>query len=49
MTRNGLILMVLGTVAIYLNTYALAFMGHDPLLALSGIIPLAAGLFREVL
>jgi hypothetical protein len=49
MSRNGLILMFLGTAAIYLNAHALGSVGHDPLMAFTGVVPLAFGLFREVL
>lgn len=49
MSRNGLILMFLGVAAIYLNAHALNAVGHDPLMAFTGLLPLAFGLFREVL
>lgn len=49
MSRNGLILMFLGVAAIYLNALALNAVGYDPLMAFTGVIPLAAGMLREVM
>jgi|688.fasta_scaffold437946_2 hypothetical protein len=48
MSRNGLILMVAGVAAIYLNARALNAFGYDPLMAFMGLLPLTGGLLREV-